>query len=155
MVKGINKDFRDLEFKVNEEPWNTYELQETGILLKQKYVLTRILVKKNDSGQMDFRLKRETHTIVTNVKNSLYGLPSNVPKREYPKYVDHEENFKIINEDWNEYITIPDGFKFRVKSTLSLVQHTSLFDVDGEPIYLCQYAEQIMIQRPKIEQLDN
>ena len=150
MVTGINIDFRDLEFTPNTEPWNTYELQESGIILKQRYILQRILVKELDTGEMDFKFKRNSQTVVTRVKKSLYGQPSKVAKSEYPKYIDREEDFRILNEDWNEYITT-DGFKIRIKSTLSLVQHTSLYDVDGEPIYLCNFSEQMMLQKPKTE----
>ena len=123
-----------IDFEVEEEPWNKYEINDETIL-KTRYILktvTRSMVngKNNYSGD-------GIPLMVIMVPGKLKGQPDTKkysPKEIQAKIDKPDMRFRISHEDWNEY-RLDDGATIRMKSTLTSISRTTLRDGSGDPIY--------------------
>jgi hypothetical protein len=153
VVSQIQPKFIDVDFEIKSEPWNVYRLAN-GPLLKQRFILTRLLVNAEDPQKLDFKYKRHVLTEISSLDQSLYGEPSESlpPRHKFREYATHKIRFDIEKEDWNEYITT-SGIQIRIKNTLALVQLTSLYDEEGEPIFIANSTQQILITPPSEKEI--
>jgi len=123
-----------IDFEVEQEPWNKYELGDETVL-KTRYVLktvTRSMVngKNNYSGD-------GVPLMVIMVPGKLKGQPDNKkysPKELQANIDKPDMKFRISHEEWNEY-RLDDGATIRMKSTLTNISRTKLRDGNGDPIY--------------------
>ena len=140
------EDFEDIDFEIEREVWNVYELTD-GSILRIRAVLTNILrilstptettVKeprptKGDEYQIGFQ---NITSIKVNPK--LLGTPTD--KKLTPKEIDEapkiEVGFKPISEDWNVY-RMTDGNKIRIKLVVaSVLRLIDKYDEMGIPVY--------------------
>lgn len=146
-MSSVEKEFEDIDFNVNNEPWNYYILDD-GTRIKQKFVLTRIKVNKIDEKTIDFQFKKQI--LVEILYTQEYGLPSEpVPFPEMTKYI-IKSNIKAESRrpfQLNEYECEAFGksFKITIDNSIALVNKTSLFNSEGEPIYLVNSSETMMV----------
>ena len=137
-----------VDFKVNNEGWNVYELED-GTILKTKLVLINIIRKLGG--------KEGTPNAGLNT-SYVSGVFSPMGKRGPPgrKYTVQElkKNVAEINLKfrqtsdcgWNEYET--KDIIFEIRTILKSVDKTSLFDSSGMPSYVVNYESTVMA-RPK------
>lgn len=139
----------EINFEIIREPWNFYELED-DIVLKNRLVLKRVFRKKEDTG-IGYSLGSQNLTVITHVPDKLKGPESErkisqVNLREH--IVRDNVRFDTLREEWNEYVT-EDGASIRLKLTLVNVAKTSLYDKEGDPIYIANTSTMANIRPPK------
>jgi hypothetical protein len=82
----------ELDFEVIREPWNRYEFED-GVILKTKYVLTRVSKKVEKDGRTGYALTGQNIITISHVPINLLGPPST------QKYSQEELQASIMNED--------------------------------------------------------
>ena len=76
------------------------------------------------------------------IPKRLRKQPSNIlyTQNDYVKNIDMEDmEFEVIFEDFNQY-DLDEKFILSLKTTLSQVSRTKLYNIRGEPIYLTNTA---------------
>jgi hypothetical protein len=137
-----------LDFDVVREPWNKYELAD-GAILKTKVVVTRIIKKTSENNpEYGFDLK-DFKIILTDE----IGEPS--PNKQYNQQeiqnaiIKDDIHYTTISEEWNEYVA-DDGSRLRLKTTVTRVAKTSLFDNKGIPVYLVEMSNIGQVKLPRL-----
>ncbi len=140
----------EMDFDVLSEPWNVYQLEE-GPILKIKYVLTRVLKRREDGGRYSYAFKGQNVLAFSHVPPKLKGEPSREfysPMELQASIVNESVRYTTIAEEWNEYLA-EDGTSIRVKLTVVKVSRTNKKDMDGDPIYLVQTSLLPQVQPPR------
>jgi len=143
-------EVKEMDFEVLREPWNVYQLEE-GPILKIKYVLTRVIKRREDEGRFGYAFKGQNVVAFSHIPPELRGEPTRAiysPMELQASIVNEDVRYTTIAEEWNEYLA-EDGTKIRVKLTVVKVSRTNKRDVDGEPIYLVQTSLLPQIQPRK------
>ncbi len=143
-------EVKEMDFEVLREPWNVYQLEE-GPILKIKYVLTRVIKRREDGGRFGYAFKGQNVVAFSHIPPELRGEPTRAiysPMELQASIVNEDVRYTTIAEEWNEYLA-EDGTKIRVKLTVVKVSRTNKRDVDGEPIYLVQTSLLPQIQPRK------
>jgi len=136
-----NSPYNFLDFKVLNEPWNLYELEDHSIL-KVKVVLINV-IKENGVFSL------QTRNVIGVIPNpSLIGSPSSPlkPGETLDSYIE-KEDLKIVDEkavDWNEYEIPSENMRLSIKGIPVIISRTSRRDEKGIPLYLANI--QILIK---------
>lgn len=137
----------DADYKINGESWSSYQLED-GPIIRQKIILTRVLYRKEESG-IDFRFKKNTITEVTHIPGRMIGAPSGpISPQELEEFIEVKNvRFEMIKDDWNEYEVVIENqvFIIKIRASATIIQRTSKFNSDGEPIYICRNSENIVV----------
>jgi len=138
-----------IDFEVEEEPWNKYEISDQTIL-KTRYIL-KTVTRSMVNGKNNYSGDGIPLTIIM-VPGKLKGQPDT--KKYSPKDIQAsidkpDMKFRISHEDWNEY-RLDDGATIRMKSTLTNISRTKLFDAKGDPIYYVLTNMMIQVKEPNI-----
>jgi hypothetical protein len=128
-------DLEDLDFEIEKEEWNTYELKD-GVKIKGRIIILRIAKPRNSPpGQYGVQ---NQNIFVTYAPNSLKGVPSTPPPMDqidrssmYPVEVTHS------NEIWNVYHILRTGDRIKVKLVANEVFRVKdIFDRSSNPYYI-------------------
>ena len=140
-VKDLAEDFRKMgytPFTVKIERPNFYRLSD-GSILKLYSILNGIEL---DQAKLE-AISINAQSIVTAfIPKNLRKQPSNIvyTQKDYIKHMDEEDMaFDVIFEDFNQY-DLDGKFILSLKTTLSQVSRTKLYNIRGEPIYLTNTA---------------
>ena len=131
------KDFEELEFSVEQEEWNRYELKD-GVTIRGRIFLSRI--KRNPYNPQDMSFDFSIPLWVVSASPALRGEPDTRPSMEKqadqassPKYEVHINN---SHEPWNVYRILKTGQKLKIKLTIQEINRfTDKFDQHGMPSY--------------------
>ena len=106
-------DLEDLEFQIEKEEWNTYELKDS-VKIKGRIVITRISRQRNEPpGQYSIQSQ---NIFVTYAPNSLKGIPATPPSPENIKQSDlYPVEVVNSNEVWNIYKILNTGDRIKIK----------------------------------------
>ncbi|MEM2957490.1 MAG: hypothetical protein QW261_04355 [Candidatus Jordarchaeaceae archaeon] len=140
----------EMDFDVLSEPWNVYQLEE-GPILKIKYVLTRVLKRRENGGRFGYAIKGQNVVVFSHIPPELKGEPTHAfysPMELQASIVKDGVRYATLAEEWNEYLA-EDGTSIRVKLTVVKVSRTNKKDMDGDPVYLVQTSLLPQIQPPK------
>lgn len=140
----------DLDFDVMREPWNVYQLEE-GPILRIKYVMTRVLRKKEAGGRVGYAFKGQNVVSFSHIPDELKGTPTQAiysPMELQTSIVNDDVRYSTLIEEWNEYYT-EDGASIRVKLTVVKVSRTNKTDKEGDPVYLVKTSLLPQIQPPR------
>lgn len=122
-----------LEFKVINEPWNEYKLEDQTTL-RVKIVLTGVL------GEGDGKFSLSHAPIFSVVPNEIYvGIPSPPlkPDEKLEDSIEAEDlKFSQITDYWNEYDVPSEGIILSIKGILVSAARTKRHDERGLPIYI-------------------
>nr|MDO8079284.1 hypothetical protein [Candidatus Freyarchaeota archaeon] len=146
----MSAEVTEMDFDVLREPWNVYQLGE-GPILRTKYVLTRVVRRKEAGGQFGYAFKGQNVVSFSHIPHNLRGEPSQAmysPMELQASLVNEDVRYSTLSEEWNEYVT-EDGTNIRVKLTVVKISRTNKTDKDGEPIYLVQTSLLPQIQPPR------
>ncbi len=138
----------EIDFAVEKEVWNIYELADSSIL-KVRTVLVKLLRRKIPQSENkplpagvsppteEFSANFQHITSVTKTKLTLMGKPTPpAPPEEMENMAKTEVAFTPFIEDWNIY-NLPDGDKLKVKVNLSSVYRVNdHYDELGYPVYI-------------------
>ena len=154
------KDLKYVDFKLIEEPWNTYKLAD-GSILAVKLVLTNVIVDgdlreaikkaKATKGKMKLRLAFDTKPVVrVQIPKNLRGPPSRPykPKEGTPLLAQEDIDFVVVSEEWNRY-ELEHGVGLKIKNTLVKIDRTIEYDEQGIPQYHFSGSTIIRVIPPK------
>lgn len=130
-------DFEELEFSIEQEEWNEYELKD-GATIKARVFLTKILRNPYDPKDMSFSFSNPVWVVYAS--HTMRGKPDkrpleelNAERRTTPKY---EVHINRNHEPWNVYRILRTGQKLKIKLTIDEVyRYTDKFDGSGMPLY--------------------
>ena len=154
------EDLRYVDFKLIEEPWNTYKLAD-GSILNVKLVLTNVIVDgdlgeivekaKVTKRKMKLRLAFDTRPLASvKIPKNLRGPPSppSKPKESTPLLAQEDIDFAVVSEKWNRY-ELEHGVGLKIKNTLVRVDRTIEYDEQGIPQYQFNGSTIVRVIPPK------
>jgi len=129
-------DYEELEFKIEEEDWNDYELAD-GARLKGRTILAKIMRDPNDPKKISFDLAPPKWTVYAPAH--LRGKPSLELIKDPTKQKTHEK-YKVhidkSHEPWNIYRILRTGQEIKIKLAVDEVNRfKDAFDQNGSPFY--------------------
>jgi len=164
MAKPVFPGYEDVDFEVEKEVWNVYELEDRGrVTIKMRTILikllksTRVPTEPPPPGIPPSARKEEFHgsfqniVVVAKCPPHLMGEPSPPPtsKEEFETLPRTEINFIPFYEDWNVY-KLPDNKRLRVKLVVSSIfKVEGRYDQYGYPVYEVQSTNAIVPVSPK------
>ncbi len=140
-------DFEELDFTIEEEHWNEYELND-GSRIKSRMILQKITADPNNPNLFDFDIGP--------LISSVYSHPTNRgPRNQAPRPEEFNTlpNFEVravrSDEQWNIYRISRSGRLVRLRATLTRIRRIAdKFDNDGLPFYLIDIGPMIVVDRP-------
>jgi len=131
--KPMPIDFEEVDFSIEREFWNEYELKD-GVIIRGRIFLTKIIRDPYNPKEFQFNLSKPVWVVYapphlrgdTNMKmegNQIMG-----------------KKFEVIpiknDEPWNVYTILKTGQKLKIKLTISEIsQFEDVFDEHRMPIY--------------------
>lgn len=128
-------DVDDVDFQIEKEDWNTYELKD-GIRLKGRMIVLRLSKDKNaPAGQYGVQTQ---NIFVVYAPKDEKGPPSTPPQ---PNTVKQSDMIPVevlnSNEVWNNYKILNTGDRLKVKMVVTDVYRVkNAFDNLGQPYYI-------------------
>jgi len=134
-------DLTYLDFKILNENWNRYMLEDETIL-KARVLMVNYAKAENPKPNRP-NLMVASHTV--------YGVESPAKIRGAPDATDYalaelinelepgkeDLNFRALSEGWSEYV-LEDSTRLSLKITPTRVMRTKKFDLAGNPQYVVQ-----------------
>jgi hypothetical protein len=143
-------DVEEVEFQIQHEGWNIYELSDRTILRIRPIILKFFKLKGVTAPAAPMGLGISAQNVMTvKAKPELKGVPSRTPidpvhlETEVEKV---EVQAKPFSEEWNQY-TLSDGTPVRVKLVLISVFRTKHYDQLGEPVYVVKSDNILAVDR--------
>ncbi len=165
-------EFQDLDFEVEKEVWNEYEVHdgEYNVTLKARSILLKIRkprfqkldepplvgvprdapVQKKQRRE-ELQMSYQNIVVVSNCPIELMGSPTpNLPAVEPTKAQIDELDFTPFKEDWNIY-KISDGeLRLKVKHVVSsITKIKGAYDQFGYPMYFVQSTNAVAPAMPR------
>jgi len=129
-------DYEELDFKIEEEEWNEYELDD-DVRIKGRIFLGKIMRDPNDPQKMSFDLSPPKWTVYA--PTHLRGTPSVELLKDLNKQRTAEKFRVHINrshEPWNRYRILRTGQEVKLKLSVDeILRFTNSFDNNGSPFY--------------------
>ncbi len=143
----MNSEFTVLDFKVNRETWDIYELSD-GTKLKNRVILTGVKKShsnKSDGYEFDFQ---SIQSFIFSEKSQGKPHAKQFTAEELESSYKKEIPYTVVSEKWNEYI-LSDDTKVKLKSTINGITKSDLFAQDGNPIYNVKIRVLSKVTHPK------
>lgn len=160
MSKSIFPEYEEVDFEVEKEVWNVYELEDGRhrVTLKMRTILTKLLkprIMKPETPppgvplrarKEEFQMSFQNIVVVSSCPPELMGEPSPpIPSAELLQLPTEEINFIPFHEDWSVYRLPDSGLKLRVKLVVSSISKVKgRYDQFGYPIYQVQSTNAIV-----------
>lgn len=128
-------DFEDVEFRIEKEDWNTYELKD-DVRIKGRIIVLRLNRDRNMSpGQYGVQSQ---NIFVVYAPSRMRGPPSTPPR---PEEINQSDLYPVevinSNEIWNIYHILNSGDRIRVKLVATDVFRVKdAYDQSGQPFYI-------------------
>ena len=128
-----------LDFEVEKEVWNRYELIE-GAQLKARVILMKTLERKGHADPKKNQFGIESKNIVSIVPMKSFQLLRTGESKEFSQKDLREAkrievSFDQVSEDWNVY-RLEDGRRLKVKLVITNISRMKgLYDKAGIPLY--------------------
>lgn len=133
---SLPPDFQEMEFTIEEEEWNEYELDD-GVTIKGRLFLGKVIRDPNDPKKMNFDIAPPKWVVYS--PTQLRGTPSlellkdPVKQKEAKKYRAH---VKRSHEPWNRYRIIQTAQEVKIKLTVDeILRFEDAYDQKGCPFY--------------------
>jgi len=139
-----------LDYDVVREPWNRYEL-ESGSILRTKYVLNGLTKQLQEGDKTGYSAKGQNIVTLSHIPFDKRGRPAErpySPPEIQSAIINEDVRYTTLREEWNEYVA-EDGARVRVKLTVVRVASTSLYNMEGGPIYHVNSSVMVQIKPPK------
>ncbi len=107
--KKMPSDFEELEFTIDEEGWNEYELKD-GVTIHGRVFLTKIVRDPNDPKNMNFSFSKPQWVVYA--PSHMRKEPEKGPY-DYKDAEKYEEKILTSHEPWNKYRIIRTGQKLK------------------------------------------
>lgn len=129
-------DYEEMEFKVEEEDWNEYELED-DVRIKGRIFLAKIMRDPNDPQKMNFDITPPKWVVFA--PSHLRGTPSTELIKDPSKQRTHNK-YKVHidknHEPWNIYRILRTGQEIKIKLTVDEINRfDKAYDQSGCPFY--------------------
>jgi len=156
MIKPTFPNFEEVNFEIEKEVWNVYELDDRSII-RMRCVLVKLLKSPTPTtvppplgvpvGAKGFEIQSVFQNIVTVIKSPPELMGKATPPLS-PQELEKAEKIEVgctpFLEDWNIY-RLPDGSKLKVKLVVSaiykILRH---YDPFGYPLYFVNSTNAIV-----------
>lgn len=140
-------DYEEMEFKVEREDWNEYELN-TGARIKVRILLSQILRDPNNPKNMSFGTSSPIWAIYA--PEHLRGIPSTDILSDPTKRA-AQSKYKVLveknHEPWNVYKILRTGQELKLKLTVDDVyQFKDVYDGKGSPLYHVPHGVTVLVK---------
>ena len=143
-------DYEDLEFKVQEENWNDYEIQG-GIRLLARSILVKVMRRKALTPEALELGSASQDVFITLASDEPRGPPSPLTAEEVSGRVKIDKiRMRIVrsNELWNTYEIVRTGDRIRTKlSVIDVYRVPNRFDKFGYPALIITSGVQVAFER--------
>jgi len=150
---SLPPDFEELDFKVEEEEWNEYELDD-GVIIKGRIFLAKIMRDPNDPKKMSFDIAPPKWSVYATTQ--FRGTPSAELLKDPSKQKTAEKYRIHVNkshEPWNRYRILRTGQEVKIKLTVDEVNRfKEAYDHNGSPLYQVPNGVAITIKENKPQQ---
>jgi len=131
------KDFEELEFSVEQEEWNRYDLKD-GATIRGRLLLIKIMRNPYNPQEMSFDFSIPVWVVSAPV--ALRGEPDTRSTLElqadHARGQKYEVHINNSHEPWNVYRILKTGQKLKIKLTIQEINRfTDKFDKHGMPSY--------------------
>ena len=132
----LPSDYEEMEFKIEEEDWNEYELAD-DVRVKGRIFLAKIMRDPNDPKKMNFDITPPKWAVFA--PPHLRGTPSLELIKDRDKQQSHKK-YKVHidknHEPWNVYRILRTGQEVKIKLTIDEVNRfDNAYDQNGSPFY--------------------
>jgi hypothetical protein len=129
-------DFEEMEFKIVDEDWNEYELED-GVRIKGRIFLAKIMRDPNDPNKLNFDITPPKWSVYA--PPHLRGKPSMELLKDPTKQQTHNK-YKVHidrnHEPWNVYTILRTGQELKIKLTVDeILRFDNAYDRNGVPFY--------------------
>ena len=133
---SLPPDYEEMEFNVEDEEWNEYEL-EGGTVIKGRIILAKIIRDPNDATKMSFDMSPPKWVVYA--PTHLRGVPSTELLKD-PAQQKTAEKFRMrivrSHEPWNRYRILRTAQEVKIKLTVDeVLRFKDAFDQSGCPFY--------------------
>ena len=143
----LPQDFEEMDFIVEEEVWNEYELND-GARIKARVILKKIVRDPNNPNVMSFDLTQAIFVVYAPSPNR--GERNNAPRPEEFNTLNQYEMIPTRSDErFNRYRILRTGQLVRVRLTVAEIKRvTDRFDNEGLPFYLVTSSPTILMNQP-------
>lgn len=142
-------DYEELDFSLEEETWNDYELSD-GNRLRARLILKKIRRDPNNPAKIAFDLVPPIFVITSMPANR--GEKNHEPNPQEAFSLPHFEiKIKNSNERANIYRILETGQTLRIKLSVNKIDRvTARFDNEGQPYYLVNAGPLVTMDPPNL-----
>ena len=125
-------DFEEMEFTIENEEWNEYELKD-GVKIRGRIILNKIIRDPYNPNTFSFDIAKPIWSVFAPI--ALRGEP-NFDRLEKDSSKKFEVHVDRNHEPWNVYRIVKTDQKVKVKLTATEVNRLEdKFDARGLPVY--------------------
>jgi hypothetical protein len=137
-MSQLPPNFEQLDFTVEEEHWNEYELSD-GSRIKGRVILQTVRRDPNNPSRLEFMTAPPIFIPYAPVKSR--GERNKAPKEgEYEKLPKYEVRIIRNDEIWNRYRVSGRDRIFMIRLTVKMIHRVrDRFTDEGLPFYLMSY----------------
>jgi len=149
-ISPLPDDFQELEFKIEEENWNEYELND-GNRINARIILRKIVQDPNDPKKLNFDTTPPTYVVYAPSGNR--GEKNNEPPpQEFMSLPTYDIKIERNNEKWNEYKILKSGQTMRLRLIVNSIKRAKdRYDKDGMPFYVINSGPMVVMDPLKKE----
>ena len=142
--KSLPDDFEEMDFVVEEENWNEYELDDDS-KIKARIILKKIIRDPNNTKIYNFDINPAIFAV--HAPQTKRGEKNKEPTPDqYNTLESYELRINRSAEKWNVYRILKTGQTMRVRLTVSRIRRIKdKFDKDGLPFYLIDSGPMIIM----------
>jgi len=136
-------------FETTSEKFSIYELKDGSYLMMRMNVF-KIARQTDTVGNVRFNIGGNHSVVIISPKN-LRGTPSirpPTPQEIMASIVEDDVDFSVIEENWQTY-TMTDNVVVILKLIPVKVSRTTIFDLNGEPVYNVNHQLLIKVNVPE------
>ncbi len=140
------RDYEELEFTIEQEDWNRYELKD-GTTIRGRIILQKIIRDPYNKNNLSCKLSPTLWSVYAPLSSRgepTIKLGERIVGKKYEVHV-------ITNhEPWNVYRIVNTGQKLKIKLTVTEVNRfLDKFDPDGMPVYEVPSGASIAFSNPE------
>ena len=146
-LEAFPLDYEEMEFRVEREDWNEYELK-TGVRIKARISLAKIL--RNPDALNNLRVDISTPHWTVYAPAPLRGIPGTDLLAD-PAQLESKSKYKVPveknHEPWNVYTILRTGQELKLKLIVEDVyQFADVYDRKGCPVYHAPHGATVIVK---------
>ncbi|MGI0083217.1 MAG: hypothetical protein ACREAG_07950 [Nitrosopumilaceae archaeon] len=126
------RDYEDMEFTIEGEDWNRYELKD-GTTIRGRVILQKVIRDPYKPNNFSFKISPPMWSVYAPITSR---SEPNIKAGERIVGAKYEAQINVNHEPWNVYRLVKTGQKLKIKlSVTEISRFVDKFDADGMPVY--------------------